>query len=122
MPTNSMAHGSVSATTCATRTPRPAGHQMLLGHHDGARFPGGAVDRGAIQRLDGIHVDDAGGDAFRFERLLRPDRLRHQQAVGDNRQVRPSVNCTDPPILNFWSGSVHDGRLGPPARRNTGPT
>ena len=63
-------------------------HQVLFGDHDGAGLARRPRDRFAVERLDGVHVDHARGDALRFERLRRADRFGHQQAVGDERDIR----------------------------------
>ncbi len=55
--------------------------QMFFGDHDGAGFRGGALDGFAIERLDGVHVDDARGDAFGFERFGGANGFGDQQAV-----------------------------------------
>ena len=78
----------------------PAIHQVLFGNHDGAGLRGGARDGIAVERLHGMHVDDAHGHALGFQRLRRQDGLCHQQAVGDDGDVRAITTWMDLPISN----------------------
>ena len=45
-------------------------------------------DRVAVERLDRVHVDDARRNPFGFERFGGANRLGHQQAGGDECDVR----------------------------------
>ena len=81
-----------------------------------------ARDRLAIERLDGVHIDHARRDALRFQRLGGEDRLRHQQAVGDDGDVRAVDHLDRLADLELLVAVVDRQRLRRPVRMKTGPT
>ena len=64
MPTIRMRVGLLERQQLGHRAAQPAGEVVLLGGDDAAGLGGGLQDGVAIERLDGVHVEDAGADAF----------------------------------------------------------
>ena len=50
--------------------------QVLLRDHDGPGLAGGPHDSFAVERLDGVYVDDAGGDCLRLPEFPTRESLR----------------------------------------------
>ena len=57
---------------------------VVLGRDKAAGFVGGVPQRGGVDGLDRIRVDDAGGDALVSERVRGGERLVHGDARGHN--------------------------------------
>ena len=114
MPTNSITHGLAFGHGLRHAHAQPAVHQVLFGHHDGAGFRRRAADRVAVQRLHGVHIDHPRRHALRFQDVRRQQCLCHQQAVGDQGDVRARRHFDRLADLELLIRSVDHRRLGPP--------
>ncbi len=85
---------------------------MLFRHDDGAGFRRFA-DGVAVERLDGVHIDHARGNAFGFERIGGEQRLRDQQSVGDDGDVLAFRHLDRFADFELLIGGINDRRLEP---------
>ncbi len=77
---------------------QPAIHQVLLGHHNRPGLSGGAADGFAVQRLHGVHINDA-----RLNASAASKAWATSKPLAIIVTSRPSATWIDLPISNFWS-------------------
>ena len=79
--------GAVLAQELGNGAAEAADNAVLLGGDDAARLERGLPDQLAVERLDGVHVDDADGDALRSHHLAGLQRHLDHEARGDDGDV-----------------------------------
>src|ERR1017187_9822660 len=122
MPTNSIAHGLVSATTCATRTPRPPSTRCSSATTM-ARVS--AAARAMVSRSSGFAVCIS---TTRAEMPSPSSTSAASSACATSNPFamivtsRPAATSIALPISKRWSPPYKVGAFGRPVRMNTGPT
>ena len=87
---------------------------MLLGDDDGASLGRGTLDGIAVQRLNGVDIDDAHRNTLGFQGFVRANGFCHEKPGGDNRHIR-SLNQLDRLAdLELLVRGIHDRRLHAP--------
>jgi len=80
-------HRAVLRDELGNSSAETAQHVRLFRGDDGAGLLGSLQNQLGVERLDGVHVDDAGGDAVLGEQLARGERHLDVHADGDDRDV-----------------------------------
>src|SRR4051812_1863194 len=95
------------------RGAEPAGYVVLFDGEDRGRLVGSGEDLLAVERIDRVHVDDAGVDAVRREGVGSVEAGTHLGAGGDDRQVGALAQASGLPDLEVGGHLAVDLRIAP---------